>query len=352
MATYVYAIIPAETRATFDVAGVDDLHDMVYSLPHRGLAAVVSRTTRTHYRGMTRQEVLRYLVAHQRVVEAVMAAFPVLPARFGTVLPDDAGVCRLLEQGDGLFRSTLERLAGSAQVEVVVTWDLAMVFQEIGAEEDILRAKAQALGGPPDEVAAARAAVGQMVKGSLDRRRSALHNRLVPRLRDVAADLVVNPLLDDRMVANVALLLNKTDRETLDRRLVELDREFQGRLNFRCVGPLPPYSFATIGAEVPTYAAVCAARHQLGLGGQATLSEIKRAYRRVAAQVHPDVNRDGEDAEGRMAALAEASRMLTALGRNQVGERVEPPEAVCSFDQEAVARTLLISLVRQGETQG
>jgi hypothetical protein len=44
--------------------------------------------------------------------------------------------------------------------------------------------------------------------------------------------------------------------------------------------------------------------------------------------------------------------MLTALGRNQAGEHVEPPEAVCSFDHEAVARTLLISLVRQGETQG
>lgn len=346
-ATYVYAIIPAGDHTTFDVAGVDDHHDQVYSLPYRRLAAVVSRTSRSDYRGMARQEVLRYLVAHQRVVEAVMATLPVLPVKFGTVLPDEARVHLLLEQGEAGFRSTLEGLADRVQMEVVVTWDLAAVFQEIGAEEDITRAKARAVGGPPEDVAAARVAVGQMVKGALDRRRSELQDHLILRLRDVACDLVANPLLDDRMVANVALLLNRADREALDRRLVELDRQFEGRLNFRCVGPLPPYSFATVEVEIPTYAAVSAAGHLLGLGEQAALSEIKRAYRRVAAQLHPDVSPDGEDVGARMAELAEAHRLLTAYGKSQVRGQGETPEPVCTFDREAVARTLLISLVGQ-----
>lgn len=344
---YVYGIIATGRPARVDVAGVDDRGGEVFALCHDGLGAVVSSTVRADYRGMMRQEALRYLVAHQRVVESVMERFTVLPVKFGTVLSDETRVRRLLEQGYALFHSTLERLAGMAQLEVVVTWELAAVFQEIAAEEEIARAKARVAGRSPEEVAAARVAVGQLVKASLDRRRTELQNHLIPRLRDAALDLVANPLLDDRMVANVALLLDGAGREALDRQLLELDRQFQGRLNFRCVGPLPPYSFATVEVEVPTFAAVCAARHRLGLGERATLDEIKRAYRRVAAQLHPDVNPNGENAAARMAELGKACRLLTAYGRSQVSGQRGTREAVCTFDERAVARSVLVSVVRQ-----
>lgn len=351
VAAYVYGIVPAaDGSIRLDVAGVDDRHDEVYSVPHLGLAAVVSPTTRADFRGMSRQEALRYLVSHQRVVEAVMAALPVLPVRFGTVLPGEAWVRRLLEQGYTLLRSTLDGLAGKVQVEVVVTWDLATVFQEIAAEEEIVRAKARAAGRSHGQ--AARVAVGEKVKRLLDRRRSELQDQMIFRLRDVALDLVTNPLLDDRMVTNIALLLNEADREALDRRLAELDEEFQAGLNFRCVGPLPPYSFATVEVEVPTYAAVCAARQRLGLGERATLIEIRQAYRRAAARLHPDVNPEGGHAGVRMAELAEAYRTLTAYARSRAREHGEAPDAACAFDQETVARTLLISVVRQEERWG
>ncbi len=344
---YVYGIIATGKPVTFDPAGVDDQGGEVSTVCRGGLGAVVSPTDRADYRRMARQEALRYLVAHQRVVERVMEQFTVVPVKFGTVLPDETRVRRLLEEWHTLLRSTLEGLADRAQMEVVVTWDLAAVFQEIGAEEDIARAKARVAGRSPEEVAAARVAVGQLVKASLDRRRAELQNHLIPRLRGAALDLVANPLLDDHMVANVALLLDGAGREVLDRQLLELDRQFQGRLNFRCVGPLPPYSFATVEVEVPTFAAVCEARHRLGLGERATLDEIKRAYRRVAAQLHPDVNPNGENAAARMAELGEACRLLTAYGRSQVSGQRGTREAVCTFDEQAVARSVLVSVVRQ-----
>lgn len=344
---YVYGIIATRTPVTFDAAGVDDQGGEVSTVCHRGLGAVVGPTDRADFGGMTRQEALRYLVAHQRVVERVMEQFTVVPVKFGTVLPDQTRVRRLLEEWHTLLRSTLEGLADRAQLEVVVTWDLAAVFQEIAAEEEIARAKARVAGRSPEEVAAARVAVGQLVKASLDRRQAELQNHLIPRLRDAALDLVANPLLDDHMVANVALLLDGAGREVLDRQLLELDRQFQGRLNFRCVGPLPPYSFATVEVEVPTFAAVCEARHRLGLGERATLDEIKRAYRRVAAQLHPDVNPNGENAEARMAELGEACRLLTAYGRSQVSGQRGARETMCTFDEQAVARSVLVSVVRQ-----
>jgi hypothetical protein len=72
-AIYVYAIIPTGNQVIFDeVAGVDDEYDEVYTVPHRDLAAVVSASPLADYRGLKRDEAVRYLVPHQRVVEAVM----------------------------------------------------------------------------------------------------------------------------------------------------------------------------------------------------------------------------------------------------------------------------------------
>lgn len=341
---YLYAIVATPTPVPLDVAGVahDDELRMVC---HRGLGAVISSTDHGDYKQMTRQEALRYLVAHQRVLEAVMGQFTVLPVRFGTVLPDESAIRRLLEQGHTLFSCKLDEFSGYCQMEVVVTWRLADVLREIAADEGIIRAKQQAATQPPPHAEDARIAVGRMVKAALDQRRIELRDRLLPRLRDVAVDLVVNVLLDDSMVLNVALLLDPAGPKALDHRLAELDREFQGLLDFRCVGPLPPYSFAAVTVGVPNFEMVDAARRQLRLRHRATPAEIKQAYRALAAQEHPDVNQGGE-AGPQMAALNDAYRLLTAYAGGPPGDG-KGTEPMVGFDQASVARRLLISIVRQ-----
>jgi len=343
-ATYLYAIVPTADRVTFDVAGVDDDLGEVYSLPHHDLAAVVSCSPLENYRGLKRDKAVRYLVAHQRVVEAVMQAFPLLPVKFGTVLPDEAWVRRLLTQGGTLFRTTLEKFAGQAQIEVVILWNLEDVFQEIGQEDPIGQLKDQVAARPLEETLDERVAMGQMVQASLERRREALQDRLLPSLRELALYLVVNPPMDDSMVANVALLVDKPGREALDRRLGLLDEAFEGRLLFRCVGPLPPYSFATVEVQVPSFDAVDKARRQLGLGEMATPGEIKRAYRQLAGRLHPDHNPEDPEAETRMAELTQAYRLITAFADSQALEEDDMP---CVFNREAVERTLLIAIQRQ-----
>ncbi|MBI4759341.1 MAG: GvpL/GvpF family gas vesicle protein, partial [Chloroflexi bacterium] len=162
-ATYIYAIIPTGDQVIFDVGGVDDDHDEVYSIPHRDLAAVVSASPLADYRGLKRDEAVRYLVPHQRVVEVVMQAFPVLPVKFGTVLPDEAWVRRLLAQGETLFRTTLERFSELVQMEVVVLWNLQEIFREIGNEP---RSNVQTF-TRSNATDAERIAVGEMVQASL-----------------------------------------------------------------------------------------------------------------------------------------------------------------------------------------
>src|ERR1039458_7126784 len=64
----------------------------------------------------------------------------------------------------------------------------------------------------------------------------------------------------------------------------------------RCVGPLPPYSFAMLGITQPSYAAVDAARQMLNIGLSATIEEIKGVYHRRLHQIHPDHQGAAQDA--------------------------------------------------------
>jgi hypothetical protein len=354
--TYVYAIIPTDDEVIFDVAGVDENHDEVYTVLHRDIAAVVSASPLADYRGLKRDEAVRYLVPHQRVVEAVMQIFPVLPAKFGTVLPDEARVRRLLMQGETLFRTTLEKFSGLVQMEVVILWNLQGVFEEIGQEAHIAQLKAQVAGRPPEETMIERVAIGQMVQASLKQRRTSLRDYLVPSLGNVSLDLLVNPPMDDSMVANVALLVDETGQESLDRQLELLDEEFDGQLTLRCVGPLPPYSFATIEVEVPSFEDVDEARRRLGLGETAIPGEIRRAYHQLASQLHPDHNPDDPQAEARMTELTHACEFLTAYAESvQEGRGAEEPgsggtenrQSEIRFSRKAVGRTLLIAIRRQ-----
>ena len=343
-ARYVYAIIPTRNRVVFDVSGVDTESE-VFAVPYGDFAAVISASPLENYQGLKRDAAVSYLVAHQRVVEAVMGDFPVLPLKFGTVLPEETCVTRLLTQGEPLFRTALEQVAGRLQMEVVVLWNLQEVFQEISQEESIVQLKTQLAGLSPEELEAERIVLGQMVHTILLRRRADLSDHLLPSLREVALDSVVNPPMDDSMVLNVALLVEESGCESLDRQLETLDKQFDGQLTFRCIGPLPPYSFATVELEFPIFAEVDQARRELGLGGRVTRSEIKHAYHQLASQLHPDHNHGDSEAEARMTRLTKAYRLVTAYADSLPANNGGLSPNI--FSPEAVEQTMILNIRRQ-----
>ncbi len=355
---YVYAIVEFEGEAVLDEPGLGDdgvTDDGVTDDGVRivsgdgGLGAVVSDSPLDDYRGLDRQQAATYLVNHQRVVEAVMKEMTVLPVRFGTVMFDEDAVRGLLEQGGARFAAALDEFRSETQMEVVVLWDLQKIFGEIGREQEILRLKDEIEAKPADETMPERVAVGQLVQASLLRRRVALQERLLPAMQNVARDIVVNPPMDDSMVLNAALLVAKDAAEELDDTLDRLDEELHGRLYFRRVGPLPPYSFANVAVEMPSFADVDAARETLGLPVDVTPGEIRQAYRRLAAATHPDHSPDDPQAEERMAELSQAHKLLSGLAEAQEGHG--SGDGRVRLDRDTVEGTLLISIQRQ-ETAG
>jgi hypothetical protein len=309
---------------------------------------VTSHVDPLSLQNLDRVAAVRYLSAHQQVLETVMRDYPVLPVKFGTLLPDEDGLHALLRQGDRLFRTTLATYAGKQQLEVLVLWDLQQIFQTIASEEPIATLRTQIAGRSPDETVNERVTLGQLVHAALQQRRSQIGEQVIAQLRSVADDLIINPTMDDRMVVNVALLIDETRQGDLDDALDALDELFGGQFQIRCVGPLPPYSFATLEVQALPFAAVDAARQQLGLAEEVSSAEIKRAYRQLATLAHPDLNPSAEHAVAQMESLTGAYQLLSALAKAQAPVASDEAHAwPCHLDRASVERTLLLSVVRQ-----
>lgn len=373
---YVYAIIPSGNQVIFDVVGTGAETDEVYTIPYRispdgqniipkpspdgapirSLAAVVSASPLPDYHGLKRPEAVAYLVAHQRVVETVMRDFPTLPVKFGTVLAGESQVTQLLAQGETLFQAALDKYGSRVQMEVVVLWNIQHVFQQIALDETVLQAKAQLASCSPEENLAKRVTLGRQVQAALEHRRAALGGEILPVLQEIAQEMAVNPLMDDTMVLNVALLLDEKGCQALDRTLEVLDASFESRgytgsasLVFRRVGPLPPYSFTTIEVQPLSFEIIEDARRRLGLEETTTPKEIQRAYHRQVIQLHPDLNpnlpapsgnRDYPEVDASMTRLTQAYRLLTAYAESQSGTA----PVRCKLNREAISQAMLITI--------
>ncbi|MBE3040089.1 MAG: GvpL/GvpF family gas vesicle protein [Chloroflexi bacterium] len=392
-----YAIIPTGDHVIFDVAGAGTENDEVFTIPchspqtaspdgqniipnlvyHpesrissrisygtgrdgapiRPLAAVVSASPLPDYHGLKRPEAAAYLVAHQRVVETVMRDFPTLPVKFGTVLAGESQVTQLLAQGESLFQAALDKYGNRVQMEVVVLWNIQHVFQQIALDETVLQAKAQLASCSPEENLAKRVTLGRQVQAALEQRRAALGGEILPVLQEIAQEMAVNPLMDDTMVLNVALLLDEKGCQALDRTLEVLDASFESRgytgsssLVFRRVGPLPPYSFTTIEVQPLSFEVIEDARRLLSLEETTTPKEIQRAYHRQVIQLHPDLNppkvpapsgnRDYPEIDASMTRLTQAYRLLTAYAESQSKTTLDR----CSLNREAISQAMLITV--------
>ena len=342
-ATYIYGIVPTDQDVMVPGDGVSRHPGGIHTLPYKDIAAVVGPSDLDDYRGLGREELVRVLLDHQRVIEHIMSVFPVLPAKFSTVLTDEQRVVELLEKGHALFRGTLIKLEGCAQMEVVVQWDLKEVFAELGRDERVVQIGELAAAADKEQAKELRILVGRVVQTLLEERRSEYQARLLPGLAECGLEAVSNPCMDDSMVLNLALLTDEAGRARLDGLLPQLDEEFEGRLNFRCVGPLPPYSFASLEVESPSFSEIDRSRRILGLPETVTAREVKEAYHREVSRVHPDVNPTAAEDTVGMTALSSAYTLLSRFLESEAGGKNVPYH----LDVSSVERALLFDVVRQ-----
>ena len=245
---YLYCVIRcSEERAFEDVAPVGDASGPVHTVTCDGLAVVVSDSPVREYES-TRTNML----AHERVQERVMQEFTLLPVRFGTVTRDFASaisdIRKLLEKRAREFDRLLSEMEGKVELGLKALWrDEKAVFDEIVAKHPRIRRLRDSLAGTPAAALRFRAIpLGTMVKDALGQKKRAEAAVLLAPLRRVAHRVQENDVIVDRMLLNVAFLVDQSREGEFDQLLGRLDEGIDHRVILKYTGPAPPYHFVNI----------------------------------------------------------------------------------------------------------
>jgi hypothetical protein len=315
----VYAIVPMDA-GIFEAVAAIVAAAQLRMIAVKPFAAVVGDGIETA--GHSREELMPLLLSRQRLIEQILQVSPVLPVRFGTLAPDEAGVRAILTTGASKIAAAFDQIAGCVQMEIIARWDAETVFSEI-AKEDAIVALKQQWTERPDETL--RAAIGDRVKYSLERRRAVLAQSLLGTLRTLAGDVIAYPPTDDRVVLQAALLIKTADLIALDDLLEEVEATHGGQISFRLIGPLAPCCFATVEMEMIAPAALDRAMSLLAIARGASAAEVRQAYHRAVKAEHPDAT--GE-AGAAMAALAEAYRIVSLYVGSPAEEGDNPQHTI------------------------
>ncbi len=338
---YVYGIIKGSDDTFLNATGLGSSNP-VHTIAYQGLGCLVANYSGEEFSSMPKEEIVRCLLTHQVVIEQVMKDHAVLPVKFGTILTTSDEVHNLLAQGHSQLVEALDWVKDKVQLEVAATWDVRQVLREISNEEEILREKKAIVSRPVRQSMKGLIHLGQTVKASIDRRRDSYRERMLNLLMPLAIDVQPNALISDEMVMNIAFLLDKSRQEEFDSRVKQLDNLFGNQINFRIIGPLPAYSFATIEVTRVSPEMIKEARQLLHLDQTFSEPEVRKAYRHLAAQSHPDYSPPGDElARTRFTKLRQASELLIAychgqgesntnllLNIKRLGEEIQQPSCL------------------------
>jgi len=325
---YLYGVAAANGSTSFGPIGIDGRD--VWVVSEGSIAMVIGPVSHSDFSQLPPQKVLQYLAEHQRVLEHVMTRSTVIPVKFGTVVNDEQRVAGILNAGREEFTIALDRHADKAEFDLAVSWvDLPAVLAEIANDESVVSMKTQ-IASKAEPSMQQRIALGQLVKQLLDKKSQNIASRLVVALRAKWPDVIVNPTRDDSVLLNAAVLINRGQERQFDQMLEELNKSYQNRLNFRSVGPLPPYSFATAEVKTTSVADLDAARRTLELGDSASLVDIKAAHRRCLKEHHPDKN-PASDAADRVKEISAAYELLEEYASHFKHTFSEPADTVAAI---------------------
>ena len=94
-----------------------------------------------------------------------MRSGPTLPVKFGTIVPDEAAVARLLMRGEAVLAPRLAELAEHVQIELIVSWSLEDVLGEVAQEDAVIRLKADVAAQPAEAANNAQNCFGEVRQG-------------------------------------------------------------------------------------------------------------------------------------------------------------------------------------------
>jgi len=247
---YIYCIINSNDERNFGNMSIGGRGDRVYSICYQDIAAVISDSPVKEYR-ISRENVL----AHQKVMEMLMNDHDILPVKFGTIAGEKDGVKseerirnEVLKVRYKELISLLNLIEGKTELGLKALWkDMNVIFQEIVNENrEIRKIKRLVTTENPIRARGHKVRVGEMVKNALDEKKSKEKVNILQSLKNNYVDIRCNKVFGDKMVANFAFLVNKEKEKIFDNMVKQLCNQYNGRMQFKYIGPVPPINFVEL----------------------------------------------------------------------------------------------------------
>jgi hypothetical protein len=328
---YLYGFVQTAHAVQLDIAGIDQ--EMLYTVPHRDIAAVVSDAIPIIGSDLPREAVFSCLTTHQAAIEAVMERYEIIPAKFATVLSGVDLVHQVLKTEYHTIRSSLTEMANRIEMDVVVLWrDMAGLFKTIAAMPQVEDVKRQMADADPDRCRHLQIQAGKQVKTILVSMNASCANEAITLLMPICAACQPHEVKNDEMILNCAFLLERQRLDAFEKEIDVLDERYNDQLTCRIIGPLPPYSFRTLEIERIDPDVVENARALFSLGKTTTDLEIRTRYRELAKTLHPDRFPDDKTAQSRFESFNKAYEILKAYCRGNT----------CSFAPEDIQNWIAV----------
>jgi hypothetical protein len=286
---YIYGVVRAGGPRDFGRIGIGEGATLVQTIECGELAAVCSWSPLLVYETLAREKTVKDLVVHQLVIEKVMGSCTILPVKFGTMGASEEEVTSFLQEGSALLCEQLARMQDHIELDVVASWDLSRVLAEVYRRNRQLQEKQRELSARGESVRIEeKIALGKFVSQALTEQKETYRQHILRTLVQAGTQTCLHAVASDEMIINAAFLLEKRREEQFHELVRDLDRHLEDAVNFRVVGPLPPYSFATILLERLDSAKLEEARKLFGCHGELSRRQVRAAYHRLVQKYHPD----------------------------------------------------------------
>lgn len=344
---YIYGLLNGNKKGfCYD----DDMTDRgeVYTISYMDISAVVCSTEFLDYFHAPKEILARQLIKHQKIIEGIMSSGnTIIPMRLGTIVSNKSEVLYVLSKGYSLIKNVFEKINNKIEFDLVATWsDFNSVLKELGEEKGIKEFKEKLLANPKCITIDDQMKIGTMISDGLVKKREEYSRKIKDYLSDCYVDLKIHELLDGGMIINFAFLIEKVKQKDFDIKVEQLNAIFADKVNFRCVGPLAPYSFFTVEIKKIPPKELDWARKKLGLlNASIRLEEIKKAYHRAAFSLHPDKNPNSPETEKKFNDLTKAYKLLEELGQSCIQES-KSNNYIFNFNKEKLNRDSIFIKVR------
>jgi len=330
---YIYGIIETKQNEKFGAMGVGSRGDEVTTIHFKDIAAVVSSHPIAEFDRFEEKQLKELMAVHQFVNETVMKSYTLVPMKFGNIAESDEQVKKILERAYLQFKTVLNRVQGKVELVVQAFANKQNWIQEIAnTDKEIIKMKNSISADSEGVNQLDKIKIGKAIHEAIFSKEKKYGNDILNTLRNGSHNFASGKLLGEEMIFNGSFLVDKKTESEFDQRVNELSSKHEGELNFKYIGPLPPYSFVNLKLGLTDFELIDEARKILGLPCDATMSEIKSAYRILANQYHPDKNHDNTDVEEKFKAVADAYQILETFCQNYR----------FSFNEQVVSDTVLI----------